>query len=101
MLLNPTIIVPPLPEKQGVIGRIPGVQADENEHIEHRRRGLQAFLKRVSRHPILCACRLFIRFLEAPQTVSEDGDAPAPPPPCRRRARRNVFPGAGQLLICG
>lgn len=51
---------------------MPGSPEDV-DYIEHRRRGLERFLKRVARHPILSASKLFIRFLEVPQAVRGSG----------------------------
>jgi len=51
---------------------LPGSPEDV-DYIEHRRRGLERFLKRVARHPILSASKLFIRFLEVPQAVRGAG----------------------------
>jgi len=76
--INPTCIVPPLPEKDGLT--ISAVSFNliqtnttnaDHESIEKRRAHLQSFLNRIAKHPILSACRLFHRFLEADTWVSK------------------------------
>eukprot|EP00160_Parvularia_atlantis_P014983 Unigene4056_Nuclearia_a/m.12323 Unigene4056_Nuclearia_a/g.12323 ORF Unigene4056_Nuclearia_a/g.12323 Unigene4056_Nuclearia_a/m.12323 type:complete len:215 (-) Unigene4056_Nuclearia_a:440-1084(-) len=69
--LNPTCIVPPLPEKDGItlsmvsFNLLATTANADHESVEKRRVHLQSFLNRVAKHPILSACRLFHRFLEA------------------------------------
>ena len=81
---------------------IPGAAVDEAEHIEKRRRGLETFMKRVARHPILSASRLFIRFLEIPSAVRRGRADPSPKAraganrgPVRRETQSEVFQELG------
>jgi len=50
------IPIPPLPDKQ-IQGRY------EEEFIEHRRNQLQSFVDRVSSHPVLSGCEVWMHFL--------------------------------------
>lgn len=53
----PGTILPPLPEKQ-TIGRF------SSEFIESRRRALERYLQRISRHPDLSNSSTFLAFLQ-------------------------------------
>ena len=55
---HPGVIIPPLPPKQ-FIGRF------EAAFIDSRRRGIQRFLVRLSKHPILSRSELFVSFLSS------------------------------------
>jgi len=71
--LYPTLIVPPIPSKQ-TIGDYAVKQAKAKEDaamIARRKRMLQTFLNRVSRHPILSNEHVFHRFLDGEVSWTE------------------------------
>ncbi|KAH9933326.1 uncharacterized protein B0H18DRAFT_1092886 [Fomitopsis serialis] len=71
--LYPTLIIPPIPSKQ-TIGDYAIKQAKAKEDaamIARRKRMLQTFLNRITRHPILSNEHIFHRFLDGEVSWSE------------------------------
>ena len=64
--LYPTLIIPPIPSKQsiGEYAIKQGKAKEDANMIARRRRMLQTFLNRISRHPILSNEHVFHRFLD-------------------------------------
>jgi hypothetical protein len=54
----PILALPPLPPKAVSSGM-------DERFLEQRRHGLERWLRRIARHPVLCRCHLFKAFLEA------------------------------------
>ncbi|ORZ40923.1 hypothetical protein BCR44DRAFT_1424053, partial [Catenaria anguillulae PL171] len=66
----PGVVIPGLPEKQA-LGRF------QEDFVEHRRVGLQLFLRKVAAHPVLNQADAFRHFVEMDQ-LDPSADAPAP-----------------------
>ncbi|XP_077993023.1 sorting nexin-4-like isoform X2 [Glandiceps talaboti] len=69
----PAIVVPPLPEKRGIIHWQQFTTADnfDPDFIERRRVGLENFMLRVASHPTLSQDKLFHAFLQQEENWKE------------------------------
>ncbi|VDB88578.1 unnamed protein product [Peniophora sp. CBMAI 1063] len=76
--LYPTLIIPPIPSKQsiGEYAIKQGKAKEDANMIARRRRMLQTFLNRISRHPILSNEHVFHRFLDGEVSWSEIMNSP-------------------------